>query len=469
MQQRHMPIEGYIHFIGIGGVGMSGIAQVLKNLGYEISGSDIGQNATISKLKNMGITIYPEHKKENIDQAAIIVVSSAIKESNPEIIAAREKGIPIIRRAQMLAEIMRFRHGITVAGTHGKTTTTAMLATVFTAAGLDPTFINGGVVKNAGSNARLGQGKYMIAEADESDASFLHLTPFTSVILNIEKDHMETYQGDFNRMIDTYVNFLHNVPFYGTAVVCYDSPTIHDIIPRIGRKTITYGYSEGSDYQIISYTPGFFSCKFSVLTPEKEVIDLELSASGRHNASNATAALVVALNEGLPLDKIKEGLKAFTGAGRRFDRIGEYQIDEQRKALFIDDYGHHPTELEATINTAREVFPERRLVMLFEPHRYSRTLSLFDDFVLTLSKADQVILLDVYPAGEDPIVGADSQSLSHEIRKLGKDCIAVGQKDLGEILDLILQDNDVVFSQGAGSVSRKVNAALANSGWKKLS
>ncbi|WP_222987473.1 UDP-N-acetylmuramate--L-alanine ligase [Psittacicella hinzii] len=463
-----MKIDGYIHFIGIGGVGMSGIAQVLNNLGYQVSGSDIGKGPTIDNLKAMGIIIYPEHKEENVEQAAFIVVSSAIKESNPEIIAARRKGIPIIRRAQMLAEIMRFRHGITVAGTHGKTTTTAMLATVFTHAGVDPTFINGGIVKSAGSNAHLGKGEYLIAEADESDASFLHLTPFVSVILNIEKDHMETYNGDFNRMVDTYINFLHNIPFYGTAVVCYDSPVIRDIIPRISRKTITYGYHEGADYRIISYTPGVFKCKFSVLTPEQEVLDLELSVSGKHNASNATAALVVALHEGLPLEKIKDGLKAFTGAGRRFDKIGEYQIDEKRKALFIDDYGHHPTELEATIATARENFPDRRLVMLFEPHRYSRTINLFDDFVLALSKADQIILLDVYPAGEEPIVGADSQSLSHEIRKLGKDCIAIGNNDLTQTLNLLLHDNDVVFSQGAGSVSRKVHTALANSGWKKL-
>nr|WP_222985473.1 UDP-N-acetylmuramate--L-alanine ligase [Psittacicella gerlachiana] len=464
-----MRIDGYIHFIGIGGVGMSGIAQVLKNLGYQVSGSDIGQGATIESLKNLGIKVYPEHKFENVNDAALIVVSSAIKESNPEIVAAREKGIPIIRRAQMLAEIMRFRQGITVAGTHGKTTTTAMLATVFTIAGLDPTFINGGIVKNENSNAHLGKGEYMIAEADESDASFLHLTPFVSVILNIEKDHMETYNGDFNRMIDTYINYLHNVPFYGTAVVCYDSPTIREILPRIGRRTFTYGYEEGADYQIISYTPGAFSSKFSVLTPTKEVIDLELSVSGRHNASNATAVLVVALNEGIPLDKIKEGLKAFKGAGRRFDRIGEYQIDEQRKVTFIDDYGHHPTELEVTIKTAREVYPDQRIVMLFEPHRYSRTMNLFDDFVLTLSKADQIILLDVYPAGEDPIVGADSQHLSHEIRKLGKDCIAVGNKDLSETLNLLLQNNDVVFAQGAGSVSRKIHATIDNAGWEKIS
>ncbi|RIY38672.1 UDP-N-acetylmuramate--L-alanine ligase [Psittacicella hinzii] len=463
-----MRIDGYVHFIGIGGVGMSGIAEVLHNLGYKVSGSDIGTGATIDRLSQLGIKIFPKHEAQNVEQAALIVVSSAIKEDNPEIQQARVKNIPIIRRAQMLAEIMRFRYGITVAGTHGKTSTTAMLATVFTAAGLDPTFVNGGVVKTAGCNAHLGKSEYMIAEADESDASFLHLSPFVSVILNIEKDHMETYHGDFDNMKQTYLNFLHNMPFYGTAIVCYDSPTVREIIPAIGRKTITYGYEEGADYLITSYTAGLFSCKFTLLTPEQQTLEFELGVSGKHMASNAAAAAIVALNEGISVDKIQLGLKSFTGAGRRFDRIGNFQIDPQRQALFIDDYGHHPTELEATINTARDMFPERRLVMIFEPHRYTRTRDLFDDFALTLSKVDQVILLDVYAAGESPIVGADSASLARAIRALGKDCLALGQQNLLDTLKLVLQDQDIVFSQGAGSVSRKVHALIKDAGWQKV-
>lgn len=467
-QKHHMKINGFIHFIGVGGVGMSGIAEVIKNLGYEVSGSDIGQGANIERLKSFGITVFSEHLATNVTNAALIVVSSAIKEDNPEIQEARKRNIPIIKRAQMLAEIMRFRYGITVAGTHGKTTTTAMLATVFTSAGLDPTFINGGVVKSAGSNAHLGKSEYLIAEADESDASFLHLTPFVSVILNIEKDHMETYHGDFDTMKQTYINFLHNTPFYGTAVVCYDSPTVREIIPQIGRKTITYGYEEGADYRIISYTPGQFSCQFSIETPEEKVLSFELSVSGRHNASNATAAVIVALIEDIPVEKIQEGLRKFTGAGRRFDVIGKYQLQDGRKALFIDDYGHHPTELSATIDTARDMFKDKRLVMVFEPHRYTRTRDLFDDFAFALTKVDKVILLDVYPAGESPIVGADSQALAHAVRALGKDCIALGKQSLNDTLELVLQDEDVVFSQGAGSVSKQINKVLQSDHWQKI-
>lgn len=468
----HMRIDGTIFFIGIGGVGMSGIAEVLKNLGYEVAGSDIGQSAIIERLKNNGIKVYPTHAAENIEDAALIVVSSAIKNTNPEIIEAKKRNIPIVRRAQMLAEIMRFRYGITVAGTHGKTTTTAMLATIFTSAGLDPTFINGGIVKTAGTNAYLGGSEYMIVEADESDASFLHLTPLVSVVLNIEKDHMETYDGDFNNMKKTYLNYLHNIPFYGTAVVCYDSPVVRELIPEIGRKTVTYGYDQEADYSIQSYTPGSFSCKFALRMPSGVVEEFDISVAGRHNALNATAAIAVAINEGISLEDIRAGLKLFTGAGRRFDRIGTYQFTGAKQQPttieLIDDYGHHPTELDATLDTARDNFKDRRIVMIFEPHRYSRTRDLFDDFVISLSKADFVVLMDVYPAGEAPIPNVDSKSLAHNIRTLGTNCLALGQNDLSETLSNILRDGDVVFSQGAGSVSRKVHEMLNKPEWKKV-
>lgn len=416
----------------------------------------------------MGVTVYNQHEASNVTNAALIVVSSAIKVNNPEIQAAKERKLPIIKRAQMLAEIMRFRYGITIAGTHGKTTTTAMVATIFTSAGLDPTFINGGIVKTAGTNAHLGAGEYIIAEADESDASFLHLMPFVSIILNIEKDHMETYQGDFENMKRTYLNYLHNIPFYGTAIVCIDSPTVREILPEIGRQTITYGFSEDAQYQLTSYTPGIFSCHFTVKTPTHGEIKLELSVAGKHNALNATSALAVALNEGIELEQIKTGLKMFTGAGRRFDKLGTYELPKHRTVQFIDDYGHHPTELDATIETARDVFKDQRLVMVFEPHRYSRTRDLFDDFVFSLAKVDLVVLLDVYPAGEAPIPNCDSQTLARSLRALGKNAMALGTQDLQETLELLLKDNDVVFSQGAGSVSRRINRVLSNANWRKL-
>lgn len=450
---------------------MSGIAEVLTNLGYNVAGSDIGQGAIIERLKSLGIKVYSSHEASNVADAALIVVSSAIKESNPEIIEAKAKNIPIIRRAQMLAEIMRFRYGITVAGTHGKTTTTAMISTIFTSAGLDPTFINGGIVKSAGSNAYLGSSDYIIVEADESDSSFLHFNPLVSVILNIEKDHMETYGGDFNNLKRTYLNYIHNIPFYGTAVVCYDCPVVRELIPEIGRRTITFGYHEKADYQIVDYKPGVFECEFSVRLPNGTVESFEVSVAGKHYALDATAAIAVALHEEIPIDDIRKGLKGFYGAGRRFDKIGDYNHTENTQisnVQFIDDYGHHPTELDYTIATARESFPERRIVMVFEPHRYSRTRDLFDDFAISLSKADFVVLMDVYAAGEAPIPGIDSQTLARSIRNLGTDCLALGSNDLHETLSSIIHANDVVFSQGAGSVSRRVNAMLVNGYWHKI-
>lgn len=454
-----------IHFIGIGGAGMSGIAEVLLNEGYQISGSDIADGAVTQRLSAAGAKVFIGHQAENIAGASVVVVSTAIDETNPEIIAAREARIPVIRRAEMLAEIMRFRHGIAIAGTHGKTTTTAMISMIYTEAKLDPTFVNGGLVKSAGKNAHLGASRYLIAEADESDASFLHLQPMVSVVTNIEPDHMDTYGGDFEKMKDTYVNFLRNLPFYGLAVMCADDTTVMEIAPRVGRQVVTYGFSENADYRIEDYQQTGFQGHYTVVCPSGERIDALLNVPGTHNALNATAALAVAKEEGIANEAILAALADFQGAGRRFDQLGSF-IRPNGKIMLVDDYGHHPTEVDVTIQAARSGWEGKRVVMIFQPHRYSRTRDLFDEFVQVLSKVDALILLDVYAAGEAPIVGADSKALARSIRNLGKvDPILVSDTDqLGEVLDQIIQDGDLILAQGAGSVSR-ISRGLAES-WK---
>ncbi|QNS15248.1 UDP-N-acetylmuramate--L-alanine ligase [Mannheimia bovis] len=454
-----------IHFIGIGGAGMSGIAEVLLNEGYAISGSDIADGAVTQRLAAAGAKVFIGHQAENISGASVVVVSTAIDETNPEIIAAREARIPVIRRAEMLAEIMRFRHGIAIAGTHGKTTTTAMISMIYTQANLDPTFVNGGLVKSAGKNAHLGASRYLIAEADESDASFLHLQPMVSVVTNIEPDHMDTYGGDFEKMKDTYVRFLRNLPFYGLAVMCADDATVMEIAPRVGRQVITYGFSEKADYRIEDYQQTGFQGHYTVICPTGERIDVLLNVPGTHNALNATAALAVAKEEGIGNEAILAALADFQGAGRRFDQLGSF-IRPNGKIMLVDDYGHHPTEVDVTIQAARQGWEGKRVVMVFQPHRYSRTRDLFDEFVQVLSKVDALILLDVYAAGESPIVGADSKALARSIRNLGKvDPILVSDTEqLGEVLDQIIQDGDLILAQGAGSVSR-ISRGLAEN-WK---
>ncbi|TDQ57990.1 UDP-N-acetylmuramate--L-alanine ligase [Mesocricetibacter intestinalis] len=444
-----------IHFVGIGGAGMGGIAEVLLNKGYKITGSDINQNAVTNRLSALGAKIYFGHAPENVENASVVVVSSAIKADNLEVVAAHEKRIPVIQRAQMLAEIMRFRHGIAIAGTHGKTTTTAMISMIYAQAGLDPTFVNGGLVKSAGTNAHLGNSCYLIAEADESDASFLHLQPMVSVVTNIEPDHMDTYHGNFEEMKQTYVNFLHNLPFYGLAVMCADDPVLTELIPKVGRQVITYGFSQEADYRIENYEQTGFQGHYSVITPSGERIEILLNVPGRHNALNATAALAVAKEEGIGNEAILAALADFQGAGRRFDQLGEF-IRPNGKVMLVDDYGHHPTEVEVTIEAARRGWENKRIVMIFQPHRYSRTRDLFDDFVRVLSKVDALIMLDVYAAGEAPIAGADSRALCRSIRTLGKvDPILVSeQAQLAEVMDQILQDGDLILAQGAGDVSK---------------
>ena len=444
-----------IHFIGIGGAGMCGIAEILLNEGYHISGSDIAESAVTQRLTCAGATVFIGHKAENITGASVVVISSAIRDDNPEVVAAKEARIPVIQRAQMLAELMRFRHGIAVAGTHGKTTTTAMVSMIYAEAGLDPTFVNGGLVKSVGTNAHLGRSRYLIAEADESDASFLHLQPMISIVTNIEPDHMDTYHGDFDEMKQTYVNFLHNLPFYGLAVLCADDADLMSLVPQVGRQVITYGFSENADYRIEDYQQTGFQGHYTVICPNGERIDVLLNVPGRHNALNATAALAVAKEEGIKNEAILAALADFQGAGRRFDQLGQF-IRPNGKVMLVDDYGHHPTEVGVTIQAARQGWENKRIVMIFQPHRYSRTRDLFDDFVQVLSQVDALIMLDVYPAGEAPIVGADSKALCRSIRNLGKvDPILVSDTtQLGDVLDQIIQDGDLILAQGAGSVSK---------------
>jgi len=450
----------HIHFVGIGGAGMGGIAEVLANEGYEISGSDLAPNAVTQHLSALGATIYFNHRPENVSDASVVVVSTAVSQDNPEVVAAREARIPVIRRAEMLAELMRFRHGIAIAGTHGKTTTTAMVSSIYAEGGLDPTFVNGGLVKAAGTHARLGSSRYLIAEADESDASFLHLQPMVAIVTNIEADHMDTYQGDFENLKQTFINFLHNLPFYGRAVLCIDDAVIRDLIPRVGRQITTYGFSEDADVRVENYEQRGAQGLFTLVRHDKPLMQVTLNAPGRHNALNAAAAVAVATEEGIEDEDILRALESFQGTGRRFDFLGEYPLPgkagEPGTAMLVDDYGHHPTEVDVTIKAARAGWPDKNLVMIFQPHRYTRTRDLFDDFANVLSQVDVLVMLDVYSAGETPIPGADSRSLCRNIRGRGKvDPILVSDHDaVLETLLPKLSGNDLILVQGAGNVGR---------------
>ncbi|MFC6379139.1 UDP-N-acetylmuramate--L-alanine ligase [Tatumella terrea] len=450
----------HIHFVGIGGAGMGGIAEVLANEGYQISGSDLAPNPVTQHLSALGATIYFNHRPENVTDASVVVVSSAISADNPELIAAREARIPVIRRAEMLAELMRFRHGIAIAGTHGKTTTTAMVSSIYAEGGLDPTFVNGGLVKAAGTHARLGSSRYLIAEADESDASFLHLQPMVAVVTNIEADHMDTYQGNFDILKQTFVNFLHNLPFYGRAVLCVDDPVIRELIPQIGRQITTYGFSDDADVRIEDYRQQGAQGHFTLVRHDKPVMTVTLNAPGRHNALNAAAAVAVASEEGIEDKDILTALENFQGTGRRFDLLGEYPTAPVNglpgTAMLVDDYGHHPTEVDATIKAARAGWPDKKLVMIFQPHRYTRTRDLFDDFANVLSQVDVLLMLEVYSAGEAPIAGADSRALCRSVRSRGKvEPILVSDNEmLADALAPALSGNDLVLAQGAGTVGR---------------
>ncbi|MEH6529435.1 MAG: UDP-N-acetylmuramate--L-alanine ligase [Porticoccus sp.] len=449
-----------IHFIGIGGSGMCGIAEVLLNQGYEISGSDLSENNNTRRLKQLGVTIQIGHAVDNINGVHVVVKSSAVTMDNPEIVGAREQRIPVIRRAEMLAELMRYRHGIAVAGTHGKTTTTSLLASILAAEGKEPTFVIGGLVKGAGTNARLGESRYLVAEADESDASFLHLQPMVAVITNIDADHMETYEFDFNRLKQTFVEFLHNLPFYGLAVLCIDDPVVREILPDVSRPVLTYGFAEDADFRIDQVVMNQSESQFVVHRPDQQqplVIDMKIP--GVHNVLNATAAIAVATDEGMSDHAIRSGLAGFQGVARRFEIYGEYPV-HRGMAMLVDDYGHHPREVAATIKAVREGWPDKRLVMVFQPHRYTRTRDLYEDFVQVLSSCDVLLLLAVYSAGEGEIPGADSRALCRSIRQRGLvDPIYVpGIDEVGDVLKDIVQGGDIVITQGAGSVGKLVKS-----------
>ncbi|WP_194089989.1 UDP-N-acetylmuramate--L-alanine ligase [Vibrio hibernica] len=451
-----------IHFVGIGGAGMSGIAEVLLNEGYEITGSDLGENAVTQRLIEKGAKIYLGHQASNIEHASVVVVSTAISPDNPELVAAKKMRIPVVRRAEMLAELMRFRHGIAVAGTHGKTTTTALVTQIYFEAGLDPTFVNGGLVKSAGTNARLGSSRFLIAEADESDASFLHLQPMVSIVTNIEADHMDTYGGDFETLKQTFIDFLHNLPFYGQAIVCIDDPVVRELIPRISRQVITYGFSEDADVRLTNYHQKGQQGMFTVVRQDRKDLNITLNIPGKHNALNASAAIAVATEDDISDEAIVRALVSTEGTGRRFDHLGEFDTGNGH-AMLVDDYGHHPSEVDVTIQAARAGWKDKRLVMIFQPHRYSRTRDLYDDFANVLEKVDVLIMLDVYSAGEKKIAGADGRSLCRTIRSRGKiDPIFVPDMDkLPSVLANLIEDNDLVLTQGAGDVG-KVAKKLAD-------
>lgn len=443
-----------IHFIGIGGAGMCGIAEVLMNQGYRITGSDIRDSQVTERLASLGVGIFIGHESDNIREADVVVYSSAIDPDNPELLAARKAGIPAIARAEMLAELMRYRHAVAIAGTHGKTTTTSLCASIFAEGGLDPTFVIGGRLNSAGANARLGESRYLVAEADESDVSFLHLQPMVAVVTNIEADHMSSYDGDFEKLKRYFLEFLHNLPFYGLAVLCIDDPVVAEILPRVSRPVLTYGFSERADFRISGLEQRERYTGFTVQRPDGlPPLLVSLNIPGRHNALNATAAIVVATDEGIADEHIRCALSRFEGVGRRFEIQGTFPILDG-EVMLLDDYGHHPSEVRATIEALRTGWPGARLVMIYQPHRFSRTRDLYDDFVKVLSEVDVLLMLDVYAAGESSIPGADARSLCGSIRQRGKvDPIYVENEDeVQHVLSDVLRDGDIVITQGAGSV-----------------
>ncbi|MDO1509763.1 MULTISPECIES: UDP-N-acetylmuramate--L-alanine ligase [unclassified Neisseria] len=451
-----------IHFVGIGGAGMSGIAEVLHNLGFKVSGSDQAQSAVTQHLSSLGVRVYPGHTAEHVADADVVVTSTAVKSDNPEVVAAQERKIPVIPRALMLAELMRFRDGIAIAGTHGKTTTTSLTASVLAAAGMDPTFVIGGKLTAAGTNARLGRGEYLVAEADESDASFLHLTPVMSVVTNIDTDHMDTYDHSVEKLYQAFVTFIHRMPFYGKAFLCIDSEHVRAIIPRISKPFATYGLDESADIYATDVRTEGTQMRFTVHVKQDDIKPFEvvLNMPGRHNVLNALAAIGVALEVGASVEAIQKGLLGFEGVGRRFQKYGEIALPNGGKATLIDDYGHHPVEMAATLAAARGAYPDNRLVLAFQPHRYTRTRDLFEDFVSVLNTVDTLVLTEVYAAGEDPIIAADSRALARAVRVLGKlePIYCEDVNALPETLLNVLKDGDVLLTMGAGSINKTPQA-----------
>ncbi|MFH1493638.1 MAG: UDP-N-acetylmuramate--L-alanine ligase [Pseudomonadota bacterium] len=447
-----------IHFVGIGGSGMSGIAEVLLNQGFKISGSDLSANATTQRLAKFGAKVFKGHDASNVSNADVVVTSTAVKEDNPEVVAARERNIPVVPRAMMLAELMRFKQGIAVAGTHGKTTTTSLIASILAEAGMDPTFVIGGRLEAAGTNARLGTGDFLVAEADESDASFLMLNPILAVITNIDQDHMETYGHDFNRLKQAFVDFTQHLPFYGMAVVCVDDPVVREIMPRITKPVWTYGLSEDAKVRATKVKASHGQMKFTVVRVNGKTskLDITLNLPGMHYVLNALAAIAVASEVGASDTAIVKALAEFKGVGRRFERYGEVSLPAGGNFTLVDDYGHHPVEMAATVEAARGAFPDRRLVLAFQPHRYTRTRDLFEDFVKVLSSVDALLLTEVYPAGEAPIVAADGRALARAVRVAGKvePIFVENVSEFPEAVQAMVQDGDVVLVMGAGSIGQ---------------
>jgi len=453
-----------VHFVGIGGAGMSGIADVMNTLGYQVSGSDMASNAVTEQLKSSGVKVYHSHSTDNVSDVDVVVTSTAIKSDNPEVEAAKAQRIPVVPRAEMLAELMRFSHGIAVAGTHGKTTTTSLVTCVLEQAGLDPTYVIGGKLNSSATHARLGKGKYLVAEADESDASFLYLQPMMSVVTNIDADHLPTYGGDFNRLKQTFVEFLHHLPFYGLAIVCVDDAEVRSLLQDITRPILRYGI--GSDADVCASNIRYIGSKtiFDVMLPEAEAaMEITLNMPGRHNVLNALAAICVAYELGISSEDMQIALAGFEGIGRRMHMYGDISIAAAKNAgatvTLVDDYAHHPTEVAATLNAAKSAWPEKRIVAVFQPHRYTRTLDLFEDFSKVLADCDVLLLTEVFAAGEDVIAGADGRALCAAIRARGKvnPIFIEDVENLDNDLRTIVRDGDLVLTMGAGSIGRIVS------------
>jgi UDP-N-acetylmuramate--alanine ligase len=443
-----------IHFVGIAGAGMSGIAEVLVNQGFEVSGSDIAENRTSNHLRGLGITVFSDHDASQVEGADVLVMSSAVSEDNPEVQAARDLRIPVVPRAEMLAELMRFRRGIAVAGTHGKTTTTSLTTSLLAEAGMDPTFVIGGLLNAWGSNARLGTGKYLVAEADESDGSFLLLQPVVALVTNIDRDHLESYDNSFDNLKKAFLEFLHHLPFYGAAVLCLDDEHVAEMLPSVTRAVVTYGLSEEADIRGSDISQEGRMMHFNVHLPnDSRVIPVSLNLPGEHNVRNALGAIAIAWELGVDIEAVTGSLSEFKGIGRRFAEVGRFNI-AGREVTVIEDYGHHPSELAATMSAARNGWPERRIVTVFQPHRFSRTNDLFDEFSQVLADSDVLVLTDIYAAGEKPIDGIDSGALCQSVRARGRvnPVLISSVADLPSELPLMLEDGDLVLLLGAGNI-----------------
>ena len=444
----------HVHFVGIGGAGMCGIAEVLHNEGYRVTGSDKNDSLSISRLQTLGIKVIIGHSEDNVCGADVVVRSTAIEQDNPEIVAALRLMIPVIPRAAMLAELMRFRHGIAIAGTHGKTTTTSLVSSLLAEGGLDPSFVIGGKLNSCGSNAQLGKSEYFVAEADESDASFLFLKPMMAVVTNIDADHMSTYGNDFNKLCDTFVQFLHHLPFYGLAVMCIEDENVRRILPQIQRPILTYGFCEDANYRAINWVQNGLISEFTVARPmPHNPLTVQFKWPGKHNVLNALASIAIATELGVDDQSIIRGLLQFEGVGRRFQMLGERKFTNG-SALIIDDYGHHPQEIKATVAAFRGVWPNKRLIHVFQPHRYTRTQDLFQQFTEVLSLSDELFLLDIYAAGEPAIDGISSASLAKSIQLPLQPVHLVNEDNLEEQLDHVIKDGDVILMQGAGSIGQ---------------